>query len=450
MTEPRGRAPAEIGRTKIGFVGTFEVANYGDCLFPVVYKRLLEKRIPDCEFHYYSPRPGMSPLGHYGPVKALPATLDELHFDADTLIQCGGETLALGHSPGTYNFPASTLSAFARMWLGPTVAAARGDVNFYVHSVGMPTTDLRPKSAIARGLSYASRVSLRDKVSAMRLDGSFPVEVDPMFALSMCSTPEEWEAKAASFLPNGFEPQQYLCAHISAPYLALGLRPWCEEIAKAHRASQLPILLLPICHFLWDRETLEAARSMLIGMGVADAMIQFPEPGSEEVLATASLIGNSAGIITTSLHALVSAVSFGVPFAGFGGEGKVDGKHRQTLAVAGVEHGVTAHMQDLADTIEHSLSKDHLQTRDTAIARALAGLDALVADILSQQNGMASKPMPMPPEVIEEVLAADRQPTLNRRWEIKRGLLRFIKRLPAAEKALATRRRSRLLRDVAG
>ncbi len=434
--------------TKIGFVGTFEVANFGDCLFPVIYKLLLEQRVSDCKFSYYSPRSGMSPLGHYGPVKALPATLDALEFDADVLIQCGGETLALGHSPGTYNFPASTLSAFARMWFGPTIAASRGDVKFYIHSVGMPTTDLKPKSVIARGLKYASRVSLRDEVSASRLENEFPVEVDPMFAMSTCLEPAQWREKAQSFLPSGFEPGGYLCAHISAPYLSNGLRPWCEQIARAHENSGLPILLLPICHFLWDRETLEAARSVLADLGVPDSAIQFAASGSEEVLATAALIGNAGGIITTSLHALVSAVSFGVPFAGFGGEGKVDGKHRQTLAAAGVEQGVTPQMQELSKTLEDSMSKDHLGARDIAKTRALKGFDALVTDIEDCAGGVSSAPAPVPDELVEAVLAVDRQPTLNRVWEAKRGLLRFIKKLPAAEKALATRRRSRLLRDV--
>jgi len=442
--------PGNRKRLRIGFVGTFEVANFGDCLFPVIYKRLLEDRIPNCEFLYYSPKSGMSPLGHYGPIKALPATLDDIQFDADTLIQCGGETLALGHSAGTYNFPSNTLSAFARMWFAPTVAASRGDLNFYVHSVGMPTTDLQPKTAISRGLAYASRVSLRDKVSAARLDDAFPVEVDPMFAMSTCLEPDEWRAKAERVLPAGYEPGRYLCAHISAPYLVYGLRPWCEQVLRAHERSELPILLLPICHFLWDRETLDAARSMLAEMGVPEAAIQFPKPGSEEVLATAALIGNSAGIMTSSLHALVSAVSFGIPFAGFGGEGKVDGKHRQTLAAAGTQHGVAAHMKELSDALAKSMSQDHSDARVVAIERALKGLDPLVADIEGHRDGRSQTPSPMPQDLIEEVLATDRQPTLNRAWEVKRQLLRFIKRLPIAEKALATRRRSRLLADAAG
>ncbi|WP_407875161.1 polysaccharide pyruvyl transferase family protein [Qipengyuania nanhaisediminis] len=437
--------PHSQRQIRIGLVGTFEVANFGDCMFPVVYRRLLAQRLPDCEFRYFSPRAAeRSPLADYGPVRPLPARLEDASFDVDVLIQCGGETLSLGHSSGTYNFPASSLSAFARMWLAPTLAASRGETLFFVHSVGMPTINLAPQPLIAKGLEYANKVSVRDAVTSDRLGQKFPVEADPMFALSDCLDREVFEQKARAVLPQAFEPNGYVCAHISAPYLADGIEPWCEQILQITSQTGLKVLLLPVCHFLWDRETLASARQILIARGMAPENVQLPLPGHADVDATAALIGMSGGVVSSSLHALVTAVSFGVPFAGYGGKGKSAGKHRQTLLAAGIDFGVVTDVSQLAATLGEVRKQDLEAVREEAIGRALSGFDRLVASISEGER----EARPMPADLIECLVEQDRAPTRHLGQEAKRLILRMLKSVPAIAAALETRHRAKLLKIV--
>lgn len=429
----------------IGFVGTFDVANYGDCLFPVVYMYLLSQRIEGVEFSFYSPLARSAEIMDYGPIKALPETLLQIAFDEDALILCGGETLWYGHSSGTFNFHKSTLSSYLRLWLAPCVAASRAQVDFYVHSVGMPRADLKAPPEIAEVLSAATMVSVRDEVTAKRLGNRFPVEVDPVFSLSNMKSQQEWQAEARRWLPADYEFGKYLVAQVSMPYLDHGLSQWCEQVAATAKSHNLPILLVPICHFMDDRYNLEEARSILIGMGIAEHRVCLPPLASKDVIATAALLGMSAGVITSSLHACVTAVSFGVPFAGFVGNGKADGKHRQTLLAAGVDYGMAMEIGDLAQTFAESSNQDCTATRSLAIERSMKGLEPLVHGL--RHDGPASRPLPQ--ATIDAMLFHDTGATANLRLELKRTLLRWANKSQFLTGLLLARRRARIRRKAA-
>lgn len=430
---------------KIGFVGTFDVANYGDCLFPVVYMHLLSQRMEGLEFSYYSPLARSAGIMDYGPIKALPETLSQIAFDEDALILCGGETLWFGHSSGTFNFHKSTLSSYLRLWFAPCVAASRAEVNFYVHSVGMPRADLDAPAEIAEVLSAATMVSVRDEVTAKRLGNRFPVEVDPVFSLSNMKSQREWQSEARKWLPADYDIGKYLVAHVSMPYLDNGLAQWCEQVAQTAKSHDLPILLVPICHFMDDRYNLEEARSLLIGMGISEHRVCLPPLASKDVVATASLLGMSAGVITSSLHACVTAVSFGVPFAGFVGNGKADGKHRQTLLAAGVDYGMAMEIEDLAQTFANSSNQDCAAAQSLAIERSMKGLEPLVNGL--RHNEKASRPLSQ--ATIDAMLFHDTGPTRNLRLELKRTILRWANRSQLLTDLLVARRRARIRRKTA-
>lgn len=434
-----------MGPVKIGLVGTFDVANYGDCLFPVVYMHLLEQRLKGLEFTFYSPFARSAQIMDYGPVKALPATVSDVAFGEDALILCGGETLWLGHSSGTFNFPRSTLSAYARLWFGPSIASSKGEVDFYVQSVGMPRADLEAPDAIADALRGATMVSVRDEVTASRLRREFPVEVDPVFALSNVKERSDWEAEARKYLPDGFVPGGYLAAHVSMQYLTDGLSQWCEQVAQASNHNDLPILLVPVCHFMDDRNTLEQARTILISLGIAQERVCLPPMASKDVVATAALLGMSGGVITSSLHACVTAVSFGVPFAGFVGNGKADGKHRQTLLAAGVDYGMAMKIEDLAKTFASSAGQDCGARQARAIERAMAGFETLATGL--EQDQRCSKPLAQ--DTIDAVLLHDTAPTQNLRSEFKRTILRWANKSELLASLLLARRRARVRRKTA-
>ena len=431
---------------KIGFVGTFDVANYGDCLFPVVYMHLLRERMPDDqEFSFYSPLAQSAEIMDYGPIKPLLERLSNIAFEEDALILCGGETLWLGHSAGTFNFPPSTLSAFARLWFGPTVAASRGDVDFYVHCVGMPHAQLEAPPAISEALLSATKVCVRDEVTARRLGNKFPVKVDPVFALSTLKSSDEWEAELSKWLPQTYAPGEYLAAHISSPYLKNDLRNWCAQVAQVAKQHEMPVLMVPVCHFMDDRHTLETARQILIELGIDEERVYLPPQESKDVIATAALLGMSGGVITSSLHACVTAASFGAPFAGYVGQGKGEGKHRQTLLAAGIDYGMSMDIPDISDTFAHAKQQDRQASRQEAIARAIDGFDELIEDLSVGHRS----PRELEEATIEAVLLDDTAPTRDLRFEAKRTILRIAKKSAFLADLLTARRRNRMRQGTA-
>lgn len=432
--------PESEAAQKIGFVGTFEVANYGDCLFPVVYMHLLQERLDGLKFSFHSPLAQSAGIMDYGPIKALPDKVSNIDFDVDALILCGGETLWFGHSSGTFNFPSSTMSAYTRLWLGPTIAASRGIADFYVHCVGMPHAQLDAPAVIAEALSSATKVCVRDEVTARRLGNRFPVKVDPVFALSTLKSSEDWEAELEKWLPPSYASGSYIAAHISSPYLNHDLRDWCEQVAQIAKHQEMPVLLVPVCHFMDDRHTLETARKVLIELGLDAEEVQLPPLESKDVIATAAMLGMSAGVITSSLHACVTAASFGVSFAGYVGKGKGNGKHRQTLLAAGVDYGMSMDISNISETFSHALKQDRQSSRNEAITRALRGFDELVQELQTKRD----LPSTLSQTTIDAVLLHDTAPTRDLRFEAKRTILRLANKSTFLAGLLTERRRTRM------
>lgn len=429
---------------KIGLVGTFDVANYGDCLFPYVYMHLLQERMSAAEFSVYSPMAQSAGIMDYGPIRPLPSKLTSVDFPEDALILCGGETIWLGHSAGTFNFPASTLSAYARLWLAPTVAASQGTTDFYVHSVGMPNVHQDAPDQIGEALSYATAVSVRDAVTAARLGGRFPVEVDPVFALSTLMTSPEWEAEALKWLPDNYEIGRYIVAHISAPYLINDLGEWCDQVVQTAKQTAVPVLLVPICHFMDDRRTLQTARELLIRKGLDENQIQLAPLDSKDIISTAAMLGMSAGVITSSLHACVTAVSFGLPFAGYVGKGKAEGKHRQTLMAAGIDFGMAMTIREICDKFSESIAQDRENNRKAAITAALEAFDSL-AKSLERQKGLTKS---LSQDTVEKLLLLDLAPTKNWKAEFKRTVLRWVRKSDVCAEILNVRLQARVRRSI--
>ena len=77
-------------------------------------------------------------------------------FDEDALILIGGETVGVGHSAGTFNFPRTTLSAYLRLWMMPVLAQldpATRPRFFGAHCVGAIKMALkRPWKNVLRGM----------------------------------------------------------------------------------------------------------------------------------------------------------------------------------------------------------------------------------------------------------------------------------------------------------
>lgn len=405
---------------KIGLVGTYDVNNFGDCIFPEVYQQLLRQEFPDADITLYSPTDHAAEILSFDRIKALPKTPADCDMDEDVLILTGGEVITYGHSTGYYVFPKETFSAGLRLWVAPILAAATGKTKTMFHCVGgVPLPEGFAKSA-AKVLACADYVSFRDQTSVDRFSttvDAFDTAVDPMFLIPELLSKEAWIERATALLPDGLGEGEYFVAHLTAAYLvAHGPRDWALQIAKIADATGKRPLLLPICHFLHDDITLARAAQELDAIGVRYSALS----DIVNVKDTAAIIAASGGYVGTSLHGAVSSVGFAKPTAVFAkGSGS---KHEGTLRRAGVEGVVTTDMNQLGDVFLKAHEMPHEALAVQAAELAQADFKRLIAKF--DDPNKAQKPEPSD---IALLMAADRDKAKGFKAGLQRGILRLVK-----------------------
>jgi len=410
---------------RIGLVGTYDVSNFGDCIFPDIYVHQFLKRFPNAEFTLYSPLAVAAEILNFDKVLALPAKLDKASFPEDCLVQTGGETVWVGHTSGTYIFPLDTLSAYLRLWLGPVRAATTSKVKSIIYCVGLPSGDKRVLPVMTRLLQSADYLRLRDKVSQGRLEGVFRTAVDPAFVMSQLQTPEQWAERAARVLPAEVAGKPYLAVQISQSYLSGNLGVWCDAVAQLVRKTDWDVVLLPICRHLNDEELLELAMAEFRRLYPDLAERIYLVRGALKVLDTAAVLAACAGYVGSSLHGAVAAVSFGKPMGVL--SKSLDGKHAQTLISAGVEGAVTDRIADLPRAFDSSLGWDLPGNSAEAIRRAEQDFDEMAQVVLADKQPNK----PLSPADVEEILAFDRAPCQTPSMWLKRFVFGTMRKVPA-------------------
>lgn len=431
---------------KFGLIGTFDVDNYGDCMFPELYAHLIRTRFGDVEITLYSPSSKAAEILSFATIHALPtvAELDALSvFDDDVLLLVGGEVIGYGHNSGIYNFRRNTLSALLRLWLAPLLAA-RADgprpTFFAAHAVGAKTMPDKINALIAQCLAAADRVRFRDEFSNEWIkteDVQFDVDVDPMFLISHLCAQQEWVDRAQAHLPDTLKPNGYLAAQLTIRYGGNDFAAWAKAIGQISRDRGLPVLLVPICHFLDDERLLNHVRPLLEAEGVETYLAK----GRVNVKDTAALVGLSAGYIGSSLHGAVTAVSFGKPVAVLGHS--PDGKHAGTLASVGLTGVVTQYSADLPGCFAHALKLDWDGARQRSATLARASIDALFAAIETSQTEARTDNLQASSE---ELIAIERKPEL--REDFKKMLQRIIRVIPKLSNAYSAWRIKKLFQDL--
>ena len=413
---------------KIGLIGTFDVENFGDCMFPELYAKLLRDRFGEVEVALYSPLPHAADILSFTDVNALP--VDETPaalavLDSDALILIGGETIGYGHSPGTFNFPRHTLSAYLRLWLAPILAARNPNLRprfFAAQSVGATKMPADINRTLASCLAAADRVRFRDPYSAewIRTDDiTFGVDTDPMFLIDQVCTPEDWEHRATAQLPDGVVAHGYLAAQVSLGYGGNDLSAWVTSVAEIARARDLAVVLVPICHFMQDERLLSRLADMLRAKGVATHLMG----GRRNVKDTAALVALSAGYIGSSLHGAVTAIAFARPLAVLGHT--ADGKHAGTLRAVSITDVVATRSADLPGCFSHSETLDLVAARETAQRLARASVDGLFDAIQNTPSNMPAKGLRT---ASKQLIAAERR--IAPKAEAKRLILRAIRKTP--------------------
>ena len=274
---------------RIGMVGTFDVANFGDLLFPLIARQELARRLGPVEIHPYSynARSAASWPFAVSPLERLPAEVGTL----DLLLVGGGDIIrldpliALNYRPGSPDIHHPT-----GFWLAPILLAHTAKVPVAWNAPGVPLEIPPWAHALVRAsVAVSAYVSVRDQASHDRLTrvaGDARVEVVPDSGFN-----------AAMLLPD---------PPAGSDYLVVQSRPqssqWLTRVRELLQDDRSQFVIAPVGPVTGD---------LIRPPAKLPPRTTFCHPEHpNELLA---LIAGSKGVVGPSLHLTIAALSFGRP-----------------------------------------------------------------------------------------------------------------------------------------
>lgn len=345
-------------------LGTFDVENYGDLLYPVVFRRALAARSPRLTLSAYAPLARDAP--HEAGFQTLAArTLfaqprpraggssegDRLVVGGGDILRTDGQTLAahyvrergagadggvgLGREVGAvdslryralrrvsaWRAERFRASAFARRWLAYTspgpflIDPARlpgGGAVCYL-SCGVPH-DFAPgeREEVARVFERARFVYLRDEQSAEKLRRcgvrrELHVAPDLVVLLGGQLGREAEAAKGRALLEGfGVDTSMPVLCFQSMPYPGFDAEEIARQLARWRAESWGEVVLLPLGRCHGDAEFLRS-------VGKSPGGDHFTFADVKRLSDAVSVIAACDLFVGTSLHGNVTAFSFGIP-----------------------------------------------------------------------------------------------------------------------------------------
>jgi lipopolysaccharide transport system ATP-binding protein len=290
-------------RKQVGIAGTFDVENYGDLLFPLIAAEALRRRDPGIAVVPFSPNARLSPPWPFE-VRGL-ETLPDMLPDLAAMLIGGGHIVRFD---ATYPVPVpGDLDMPVAYWLIPAMLAALAGKPVIWNAVGALTSSPRaPRyDAVLRQTLAASRfVGVRDEPSRVWLrrfapDAAIELLPDTAFGLArLWPLGAESPAFAAWRASLGLEGR---FAIVQASPAMPGHRAAIEAQLDAAGLDQA--VILPVCRCHGDDAALFpplTAGRRFRGEWLDPLLIR-------EIIARADLL------FASSLHACITALSYGVP-----------------------------------------------------------------------------------------------------------------------------------------
>jgi lipopolysaccharide transport system ATP-binding protein len=289
---------------QIGVIGTFDVENYGDLLFPLVAEAELSARLGQIKLHcfsYHTKTPSRWPYAVTS-VTELPQMIDHL----DAMLIGGGflirfdKEVAPGYAP-----PRPTIHHPTGYWLTPALLALQHNVPLIWNAPGMHCNQIpvwaNPLMELA--FTHSSYIAVRDKLSQAALspfNGKKEIAVVPDTAFGITRLFNEQLSVEFHHLR-----QQ---SGLTGPYIiiqsALGLDNFLSFIKKhRQRLQNFQFLALPIGPVLHDHVAILGAD--LPGLV---RLMDWPHP-----LLLAKLISQAEAVVGHSYHLAITALASGVP-----------------------------------------------------------------------------------------------------------------------------------------
>lgn len=306
----------------VGLMGTFDLANYGDLLFPRIAQLELAARVPNAEFRWLAPYGWEHPIPMDGGMLAEPlgqptaARRAELAAQLDALVIGGGDIahdrddLLVGH----YSAEADeTIARAPSRWFIEGVGVedeARCPTIW--HGLGVPFEfSGETERSVRRALTGRAYVSVRDERSLARLraagvEREIAVVPDSGFlAPRLFSNDLLSRRRALHHLMGWLPAEPYVVLHGNRSLLPL-VGQLCTAMQTVLDGSGTSIVTVETGPIHGDHEFSEAVRARC-------PMPVHTMPHALVAEDIASVIHGSRGVVAMSLHASITAMAFQRP-----------------------------------------------------------------------------------------------------------------------------------------
>lgn len=289
---------------QIGLLGTFDVENYGDLLFPLVAEAELSERLGPVKLHRFSYHAKTPPDWPY--VTTSVTELPQMINGLDGLLVGGGFLIRFDKqvAPG-YGPPALAIHHPTGYWLTPALIALQHNVPLVWNAPGMHRNEIPAWADPLMKLvfSLARYIAVRDEPSQAalaRFAGQTRIPVVPDTAFGI--------ARLLDGAPANELVRLRESTGLTRPYIlvqaALGLEPFVRFVKdQADHFRDFRLLALPVGPVLGDK--VAYLGDDLPGLVRLPA---WPHP-----LLLAQLISQAEAVVGHSYHLAITALASGVP-----------------------------------------------------------------------------------------------------------------------------------------
>jgi hypothetical protein len=280
-------------RHRVGIVGTFDIENYGDLLFPLLAQAELAARLGDVEVvpFSYAARDAAD-----WPYRVEPLSeLARLAPDLDALLIGGGYLIRFDAevAPGYGPVPGSGIHHPTGYWLGPALLALAQGLPVVWSAPGMHCNELPPWSheLLRIALEGSDVAGVRDGLTMEALAAIAPgaaIEVVPDTGFGV--------ARLIDGVGGELAAGPYVLVQAAAASV-----PFATASAAADDRDQLSFVVVPVSPAVGDD-------AELLG-----ALGGTPKPWTHP-LEVARLVAGADAVVGHSYHLAITALAHGVPF----------------------------------------------------------------------------------------------------------------------------------------